>query len=372
MMKILLTNSSDIYGGGEYYVLELSRSLRDRGHEVLIACRPDNLLYTKCEQTNLPVIGLDFPPNGRLLHFINEIRGIIREKHTQIVHTNGNYDRTAGAFAAWSAGVPHVTNVHSLHSINRNLTHRIRNAMMTQYFLADGVQARDMLVNEDGIKESKVSVFYHGVNAGVLRRNAELRCKIRTEFHCADDIVLIGNVGRFVPMKGQEYLLRAFATAAKKFPDARLAMIGDGILTDDLKQLTTSLGIDKQVIFTGFRDDLVALYSAFDIYANSSVKGGGETISFATQQALAQELPVVVTDVGDVSQNVREGISGYVVPDRDPEAMADKLTRLVQDKSLRDSMGREGRKYLLERFTTERMAETVEKIYLGVLNGRTN
>ena len=368
MMNILLTNSSDIYGGGEYFVLELSRALRNRGHDICITCRPDNLLYTKCEQAGLPVIPLGFPANGRLLHFISAIRGIIRSKNIGIVHTNGNYDRTAGAFAAWLAGVPHVTNVHSLHSINRNLTHRIRNSMMTNFFLADGVQAKNMLVNEDGIPESKVTVFYHGVNADQLKNDTKLRCSIRKEFNCMDETLLIGTVGRLVPMKGHEYLIKAFALVAERFPQARLVLIGDGILDAELKQLAASLNIGRQVIFTGFRDDLVALYSAFDLFALSSLSGGGETISFATQQALAQELPVVVTDVGDVAQNVREGVNGYVVPDRDPQAMAEKLSLLLGDKALRERMGKAGRNYLLERFTTERMVLAVENIYQKVLS----
>src|SRR5438046_1660574 len=136
-MNILLTNSSDIYGGGEYFVLELAQALRGRGHNVFVSCRPDNLMFAKGKEAGLTLIGLEFPPNGRLFHFISAIRSIIKSNKIELVHTNGNYDRTAGAFAAWWAGVKHVTNVHSLHSINRNLTHRIRNSVMTNFFLAD-------------------------------------------------------------------------------------------------------------------------------------------------------------------------------------------------------------------------------------------
>lgn len=171
-------------------------------------------------------------------------------------------------------------------------------------------------------------------------------------------------------MKGQEYLLNAFAEVERGNPDARLVLVGDGELREELSLLADALGIRREVVFTGFREDLQALYSSFNIYVHSSVEGGGETISFAVQQALAQELPVVVTDVADVAENVREGINGFVVPDRDASALARKLTILVQDQTLRKKMGRESRLYLLQRFTTGHMVSRVEKVYRDVLSNR--
>lgn len=88
------------------------------------------------------------------------------------------------------------------------------------------------------------------------------------------------------------------------------------------------------------------------------------------QQALAQELPIIVTKVADVVENVREGVNGFVVRDRDADAIAEKLMMLMQDHSLRHAMGKESRKYLLERFTTERMVSSVEEIYRNVLQTR--
>ena len=352
-------------------MLELAKALLGRGHRTWVCCRPDNLLREKCEQAGVATLPLDFPPNGRLVNYIRELKRIILENGITIVHTNGNYDRTAGAFAAWRAGVPHVTNVHSLQSIQHNLTHWVRNRMLTDRFLADGVQVKDLLIHHDHIPPSDVVVFYHGVNPERMRRDERLRRSMRAEFGMTDDTVLIGNVSRFVLMKGHSYLLHAFAEVAGEFSDARLVLVGDGELWEELKALSCSLGIEQKVIFTGFREDLQALYSSFDIYAHSSIEGGGETISFAVQQALAQELPVVVTRVGDVAENVREGINGFVVSDRDPKALAAQLRILVRDRSLRRNMGTEGLKYLLERFTTERMVSAVESVYRNVLETRT-
>ena len=367
---VLLTNSSDIYGGGEFFVLELAKALLGRGHRIWVCCRPDNLLREKCEQAGVPIVPLAFPPNGRLVKHIRDLKRIILERGVNIVHTNGNYDRTAGAFAAWRAGVAHVTNVHSLQSIQHNLTHRVRNRMLTDRFLADGVRVKELLVQQDGIPPSGIVVFYHGVNPDSMRRDQQLRSSTRKQLGCPGDEVIIGNVARFVGMKGHSYLLNAFAEVAGEFSHARLVLVGDGELWEESKALSRTLGVEKRVIFTGFREDLQALYSSFDIYAHASIEGAGETISFAVQQALAQELPVIVTRVGDVAENVREGINGFVVPDRDGKALAARLRTLLGDRSLRETMGLESRKYLLERFTTERMVSAVESVYRDVLKTR--
>ena len=359
-----------MYGGGEFFVFELARSLHARGHHVWVACRSDNLLASKCQQESIPAIAINFPVKGQLLKYIRTLQSIIWDHQIQVVHTNGNYDRTAGAFAAWRTGAAHVTNVHSHHSIQYNLTHRIRNRIMTDRFLADGVRVKELLAAQDGISPSKISTFYHGVNPQEMRRDEQQRCIVRSQFGFTEEHIVIGNVARFVPMKGHSYLLEAFAMAAKDFPCARLVLVGDGELREELTRLTRALGVDQQVVFTGFREDLQALYSSFDIYAHSSVEGGGETISFAVQQALAQTLPVIVTNVADVAENVREGINGFVVRDRDARALAEKLRILLGDRSLRQAMGEQSRTYLLERFTTEHMVSSVENIYRSVLAAR--
>lgn len=371
-LRILLTNSTAIYGGGEFFVFELARGLRSlRGHNVWVACRPDNQLRTMCEQASIPVLPLEFPTDGKhLVHITGALNRMIREDGINILHSNSNYDRTAGAFAAWRAGIPHVTNVHSLQSIQYNLTHRLRNRFLIDRFLADGVQAKNILVQTDHVSEKKITVFYHGVNAREMKKDEGLRTAIRKEFRIAGDQVLIGNVARFVPMKGHDDLLQAFAQIAPAAPQARLMLVGDGELLELMKRRAAELCVDSRVIFTGYRADLQALYSAFDLYVHSSLHGEGETISFATQQALAQELPVVVTRAGDVPENVREGVNGFVVDDHNPGALASKMLFLLSNPVLRERMGAESRKYLLERFTTERMVDAVDTVYHEVLSSR--
>lgn len=369
--KILITNATDIYGGGEFYVLELATALRQRGHGAYIACKPLNLLAPKAEAAGVPVIPIDFPAKGRLFRYVRTLTEIIRREDIGIIHTNSNYDRTAGAFAARRESIPHVTNVHSFHSVQHNVTHWIRNQFATDHFIVDGVCVRDLLVNGDRIDPARISVVHLGVDPGSMKRDERLRASVRRELGVSEGEILIGTVGRMVPMKGQEYLVRAFTSIAPSFPSARLAIIGDGDLGESLRRMASDLGIGDRILFPGFRDDLVAVYSAFDIYVHPSVEGGGETFPFAVLQALSQELPVVVTRVGDVPAMVMDGKNGFVVPDRDPDSLGRAMSTLLQDAALRRRLAAGSRELLLHSFTTDRMVDAVEAIYRRILAERT-
>jgi glycosyltransferase involved in cell wall biosynthesis len=369
-LRILLTNSTDIYGGGEFYVLELARSLRSRHHDVVVVCKPGNLLYQKCREAQIPVRPLDFPGQGQLLKHILKLREIIRELGIQIVHTNSNYDRTAGAFASRISGAAHVTNVHSFHSLRHNLTHRLRNAKATDHFIVDGQCVKDMLIEKDRIAPERISVVYLGVDPDAMRPDEALRSKIRSEFRLEPTHIVIGNVARLVPFKGHEFLMRAFEAVRNRNSNARLLLVGDGELRDGLLALAKRLGIERDIIFAGFRDDLRALYSAFDVYAHASIEGGGETFPFAVLQALAQELPVVATRVGDVPAMVRDGLTGFLVPERDSSELAQRLFSLSGDQILRRKMGSQGRELLLRQFTTDKMVSAIENIYEATLQQR--
>ncbi len=361
--SILLTNASRMYAGGEFYALLLAGELAARGHDVTVSCRPDNLLAAKCRARGIATATVEFPLRGGLRQCVRELRDVIKRRGVTIVHTNTNYDRTAGAIAARLSGARHVASIHSFHSIQHNLTHWLRNRFWTDRFITLGEGAKAILTREDGIPPDCISIVPLGLDPDEMRRSDDLRAKARREFGLADGELLLGNVGRLVPFKGQEYLLKSFAEVSKSRPGAKLMIVGDGELEEELRRTASELGIAGRTIFTGFRDDIPSLYSAMDVYVHSSVEGGGETFPFAVLQALAFGLPMVVTEVGEVGSMVEKGVTGFAVKDRDPGVFAGALAALLDDPALRGSMGREGRNLLMKKFTVAAMADGVEAVY---------
>ncbi len=370
-LNILLLNALDIYGGGEFFVYQFANLLKSRGHKVWVSCRNDNLIYDRCIAEGIDVFPVDYPEHSgknNVWKISKQLSRFIKENNIDIVHSNTNYDRTAGAFAAKFAKIPHVTTNHSFHSISHNLTHWYRNKFLINHFIVDGQCTKDLLINEDHIDAKKITLIHLGLDPEQNKKDPETRKRIRAEFDVKDDEILIGNVARMVPFKGQEYLIRAYPEVMKAFPKSRLMVVGDGELSDMLHKLAGELGISERVIFPGFRKEIKSMYSAFDIYAHTSVEGGGETFPYAMLHALAQELPMVITRVGDMPAMVTEGVSGFVLEDKDVKGISGKLMLLCSDEKLRKEMGRKSFELMMQKFTVDIMTGNIENVYYKVID----
>lgn len=370
-MNILLLNSLGIYGGGEFFVVSLAGFLSGKGHNVWAGCREGTPIYGKCRNTGIKTARFDFPEKGTggLRKNIKAIKQFIEENKIQIVHSNTNYDRTAGAAAAGLAGAKHAASVHSLESVRHNLTHWARNKFFVDLFIADGNIVKEFLLREDKIDENKIRVINLGIEPSTMERSDVLREKARNEFGIKGNEILIGNLGRLVEFKGQDTLIRAFKLVYEKFPSARLMIIGDGELRNKLEMLVQLLSLNDKVIFAGFRDDLQAFYSAFDIYAHTSNDGGGELFPFAVLYAMAAGLPVVSTAVGEIPNMVIDGVNGLITG-HDENEIAAKIYSLLDNNLKTKKMGEEGRKLLKQRFTLEKMGNEILKHYEEVLSIR--
>jgi glycosyltransferase involved in cell wall biosynthesis len=368
--KILILNSSAIYGGGEYFVLKLASRLRKKGHDILAGCRVQSLLYKKLKEAGINTIPVDFPEKGSggLWKNVKAVKKIIIENNINIVHSNTGYDRTTAAFAVRGSGAKHVTSCHSLESISHNLTHYIRNKYLTHHFIADGSSIKDLIITKNNIPPGKVTVIHNGIDPEEMSLDNALGKKIRSEFNINDNEILIGSVGRLVNFKGYRYLVTAFKIIQEKIPGVKLMIVGDGELMDSLKAQAKMLKLDNGIIFTGFRDDLQAVYSAFDIYANTSIEGGGELFPFSILYAMAQALPVVASKVGDIPEMISNNESGLLVDERSPYQTAERLLEVINNKINAEKLGEAGKLRLLQKFTMSEMTEKIENVYRNVIN----
>jgi glycosyltransferase involved in cell wall biosynthesis len=364
--KILLTNSSDIYSGGEYFVLMFAKYLNENGCDATICCRSDLLLYDKAKKENINLFEVDFPQNGKVFKYGKIIYDYVKKNNIDIVHTNVNYDRTVAGFAAKFAGAGHIAMVHSYHSISHNPTHYIRNKYFTDYFLVDGYCTKKLLIEKDGIDADKIKVIHLGIDPETMKRDFSLRKKVREEFGIDDKTILFGNTGRYVGFKGQEYLIKSFAKVCKEYDDVKLMIVGYGELENMLKSLAMELGIADKVIFTGFRDDMQAVYSAYDIYLHSSVEGGGETFPFSVLYSLAQGIPAIVTDVGDVAAMIENGKTGFSVADKNPDVFAEKMIYFLNNRNAIPEFGEKALKNLYDKFTIQIMYNKIMEVYNNI------
>lgn len=173
--------------------------------------------------------------------------------------------------------------------------------------------------------------------------------------------VVLLHIGRFAPQKNHLLLIEAFARAVKEYPTMQLWLVGDGPLRPAVEKALVEMGLKKKVLFLGIRDDVPELLAASNALVLSS---NYEGVPLTVLEAMAAGKPVIVTAVGGVPELVEDGVTGILVPPRDPEALAQAILRLAKDADLCQRMGKAAQQRALERFDIVRTAREYEALYL--------
>lgn len=186
---------------------------------------------------------------------------------------------------------------------------------------------------------------------------------LRAELGVDADEVLVTYVGRVVPIKRIDVLVRAVAGARQGGAPVRLAVVGDGEIRPELERLAQRLGLGDAARFLGYRRDLPAIAAATDVYALSS-DNEGTPVSLIEGGAAGR--PAAATAVGGVPEVVSAD-TGILVPRRDPGALGGALARLAEDRELRRTLGGAARQRAIERYSASRLVTDVRNLYAELL-----
>jgi len=171
---------------------------------------------------------------------------------------------------------------------------------------------------------------------------------------------LIGAIGRLEPQKGYDVLIHALA----QVEDATLVLVGDGGERSALEQLASRLGVADRLHWVGWSDDARGYLETFDVFAFPSRFEG---FPLAVLEALLARRAVVASDVGSTAEAVRDGETGVLVPPENPAALAAAIRKLLAEAELRQRLGEQGRRLVLDRFTADHMTRRFESLYAELL-----
>lgn len=179
-------------------------------------------------------------------------------------------------------------------------------------------------------------------------------------------------VGRLVEAKGISVLIRAFAKVAKRFPESQLRLIGDGPGRNEFESLAEKIGISRRVIFEGNmaheRVAAVVSRAAVSVLASKTgANGSQEAFGLASIEAAAAGVASIVSRNGGLPETVVDGVTGLVVEENNVAELADALSVLLSDASLRERLGAAGRQRVLEFFDLNKQTAKLEEIYLEAL-----
>jgi colanic acid/amylovoran biosynthesis glycosyltransferase len=178
---------------------------------------------------------------------------------------------------------------------------------------------------------------------------------------------LIVAVGRMVEKKAPHLTVEAFAKTLRMIPNARLEMIGDGPLLNHVKQLAISLGVTNSIVFHGAKDhkfvrQKISNAALFVQHSLTAPNGDTESFGITLLEAMACEVPIVATKHNGFVETVANGVTGFLVDEGDVDSMAARMVEVLNDKELRENMGKAGRERVVTKYDAVQQAVLIRKL----------
>lgn len=315
-----------------------------------------------------------------------KILGIIRHERIDIVHTH--YSRTANIFAAkakiffprlkvvWHWRMPMGVEAKLLEQDVRgpllkfylwkrsvgNIFYRAIDSLFVDFHVAVSECVGHNVLARHITNCKKLAVVLNGLDTSVF--DPEKVGLQRQVLGLKDDDFVMVCAAHLRRQKDHRTLLKAFEIVVKKYPSAKLILAGEGHLEAEIKSYAAELMLGDSVFFLGPRKDVPELLAISDISALASLYEG---FCFFAIESLVMGKPIVATDVCGLSEAVVAGRDGFLVPSKDPEALAEKICFLIEHPEIRSKMGQSGRSKVLDYFTLERWSRDMEGIYAALL-----
>jgi glycosyltransferase involved in cell wall biosynthesis len=288
----------------------------------------------------------------------------LRKRRIEIVHTYGFYPNVFATAPAKLAGAVMIASIRDQGDMWRPAQLRAQRFVLRW---ADAI-----IVNASAVKDVLVRAGYDARRIEVIRNGLDLsrfearapQGKLRRELGLPSRGPLVAALCRLHQIKGVEHFLEAAVILCRRFPDVRFLVAGDGYHRQALERHAADLGLGSRVIFTGLRHDVPEFLQQVNVSVLPSLS---EALSNTLLESMAAGVPVVATRVGGNPEVVEDGVTGFLVPPREPEALAASIGRLLEHPQLAQAMGRAGRERAAEHFSLQRLTQETESLYLRLL-----
>jgi glycosyltransferase involved in cell wall biosynthesis len=308
---------------------------------------------------------------------VSRLRRLFREHRVDVLHVvNGGYPGAiigqAAMVAAMKSDIPtRIMTVCSTASprprhrpIERHIDHVVGQSV--QALVVPAERTGQSLVERD-LPRSALRIIPWGVDAPpVTQSRVQSRESARRGLGLPLEDPVIGTLANFTPTKGHAVLLRAGQLLRDEFPTLHVVLAGTGSELRNVKSLANQLNATSFVSFPGRIDNPYKLMQALDVFVLASDVEG---LPYVVIEALSQGVPLVATDVGGMPEVIDEGANGYLVPPRDPEALAARLGDILRDPQLGTAMGGRARELYRERFSLDAMLRSHRALYTELSQG---
>ena len=381
-MKILHVVHSLETGGLENGLVNLLSRLDASSFEHTVCCLTTAGKFAeRIENRHVDIIELDVAPTGFRFPLVR-LAKLFHKLSPDIIHTRGwpTVDAVFAAELTRNCRIVHGEHGREHSDVDglnwkRNQVRRLIGHIVDRYVIVSDF-FRSWLNHSCGVRNDRIIYIPNGVDTskfsplGTISGHELLngdaitaRQILRRQLGLPADGLLLGTIGRLDPVKDLPTLLKGFNKAKRNFPDAQLAIVGNGPIRPQLERLADELKLVSSLLWLGERDDTAELLRCFDLFVQTSIFEG---MSNTILEAMASGLAIVTTNTGGNPELVKSGENGTLIEVGDVEGLDRALERYLNDKALRRDHGLNGRQRAVHHFDlsvmTRRYAEMYESL----------
>jgi glycosyltransferase involved in cell wall biosynthesis len=368
-MKIAQFIDTKGLGGAETIMINLTKSLQERGCECLILHFHNNWIEKRCKEVSIPTLPLAFHKyykSAKTLPVFMVYLAILIHKHRiDILHTHLVDPFIASFFCCFLPKVTHVGTFHDIYTV-KNRKH-VLPLLRFSVLLGGKVVTVSQEICDYILAESKNHInphtIYNGIKTADFRLPSGMKLSKRQYLGCDDNDYLFICVSRLVELKNHITLIKAFSLFSCN-EKVKLVIVGDGQLRGFLQGEIKRLNLSEKIMLLGEREDVPHLLNMSDCFVLLSTTEG---LNCSIMEAMAAALPVIASDVGGNRELVKNELSGYLVNSFDLEEISGKMKLLASSPALSRKMGLNGRSDIERNFSLEKMYSKYLKLYFNAL-----
>jgi len=350
------------YRGGQHQALLLLKGLHSRGDApVLIAVR-DSVLAQRAEDAGISVSSV--VPGCRRLAAAVQIRRLVRQQRVDIVHANEPHALSAAWLARAHHSVPVIASRRVVYPLSSSSISLARYRAVSRVIAVS--HAVEQAVINSGLPVSHVDVIYDGVEIPP-HISAAGRDRARDQLRIPRDAVCIGNIAAYVPGKGHDHLVRAFAELRAQSPRCILLLRGEGSGQPAIQEVARRLQILDAVRFLAPATEIEIMFAAMDIFV---FPVSAEALGSVLLAAMAHGLAVVASASGGISEVVQNEKNGLLVNPLDPNTLSAAMARLIANPEEALRFGKAARETIAARFSADHMVDATLRLYEDLTAGK--
>ncbi|MGI8462506.1 MAG: glycosyltransferase [Solirubrobacterales bacterium] len=360
-------------GGGERFAARLVAALDpDRFERLLCVTRWDPErdagpgTETELEllrEAGVEFIGLRRRSRADLLAW-RPLLELLRSERVDVLHTHMFGSNVTGVVLGRLARVPVIVAHEQTWDYQgrplRRLFDRELIARLSDTFVAVSSEDRRRMTEIEGIAVGDIELIPNAVALGETTSGDD----VRADLGIAPSDPVVGLVAMMRPQKALEVLIDAAAILRERFPSLRVVIVGDGSRRPLIEDLIAERGLEANFLLVGQRDDVADLVATFDV---ATLCSDFEGTPLAVLEYMGAARPIAATRVGGIPDLIDDGVEGLLVPPRDPEALAQAIGRLLDDRALARRLGERARERRSREFdiaaTARRVGDLYESLY---------